>query len=85
MGSQLLDRVHADAAAVGMNMVGLVDRARYDASEPRERRIGDLAPACGTIVVLGSAGRTPARSLLDWNDGGGGDVRARSVRRIESS
>jgi hypothetical protein len=65
MRPHLLDRVRSDAASVGLNLLGLVDRARFDAGEPRERRIANVAPECGTIVVLGSAGRWPHR-LFAW-------------------
>jgi hypothetical protein len=54
----LLDRVCARAAGVGLNLMGLVDCGRFDAGEPKERRVGRVAPACGTIVVLGSGGRS---------------------------
>ncbi|MGB3967274.1 MAG: hypothetical protein WBO45_11120, partial [Planctomycetota bacterium] len=51
MPSPLLDQVRADAAAHGLNLFGLVDRQRFDAGERVERRAGQLARECGTILV----------------------------------
>jgi|688.fasta_scaffold130166_3 hypothetical protein len=48
-------RLHAEGA--GLNLFGIVDRARFDACEPRESRVDAVAPACGTVIVLGSGGR----------------------------
>ncbi|MCA8973110.1 MAG: hypothetical protein KDC98_00235, partial [Planctomycetes bacterium] len=53
----LLSRVQQRASRNGLNLVGLVDAERFDRCQPRERRIGTIAPACGTVVVLGTAGR----------------------------
>jgi hypothetical protein len=66
MRSPLLDRVRTDAACAGLNLVGFVDRARFDASEPRERRIANVAPQCGTVVVLGSGGHSAGPQLFAW-------------------
>jgi LCP family protein required for cell wall assembly len=51
---QLLHQLRLHAEGAGLNLFGLVDRARFDACEPRERRIDALVPACGTVLVLGS-------------------------------
>lgn len=51
------------AAALGLNLFGLVDAARFDRSQSPEQRVGRLAPACGTILVLGSGGRAFAQDL----------------------
>ena len=73
----LLDRVRADAAGAGLNLLGLVDRCRFDASEPRERRLGGMAPTCGTVVVLGTGGRASADGIA----GGADAVAADAPRR----
>lgn len=61
MLSSLLEQARVDAAAAGLNLLGLVDRLRFDGGEPRERRIGAIAPRCGTVLVLGSGGRSFAQ------------------------
>jgi hypothetical protein len=61
-------RLHAEGA--GLNLFGLVDRARFDACEPRERRIDALVPACGTVLVLGSgSGRSASSPLIACHSG----------------
>lgn len=72
MPLQLLHQLRLHAEGAGLNLFGLVDRARFDACEPRERRIDALAPACGTVLVLGSGGRgLAARQVAAGGDCGG--------------
>ena len=51
------------AAALGLNLFGLVDAARFDRCQPQEQRVRSLAPGCSTMIVLGSGGRALARDL----------------------
>ncbi len=74
MRSPLLDRVRADAIGAGLNLIGLVDRQRFDASEPKERRIASIAADCGTVVVLGSAGCAPSGQPCGWLSASAGEV-----------
>jgi len=53
----LLSCLQERASRNGLNLVGLVDAQRFDRCQPRERRVSSIAPSCGTIVVLGTAGR----------------------------
>ncbi|MBL8748136.1 MAG: hypothetical protein JNK78_03180 [Planctomycetes bacterium] len=57
MHSPLLAEVRRHAESAGINLVGLVDAERFDGSQEKEFRASRLAPKCGTIVVLGTAGR----------------------------
>lgn len=66
MRSSLLDQARAHAAGAGLNLFGLVDRARFDAAEPKERRVGALVRECGTVLVLGSAGRSLSQQRERW-------------------
>ena len=43
----------------GLNLFGWVDAAIFDAAQPVERRSSALLPGCGTILVLGTGGRSP--------------------------
>ena len=45
------------AAALGLNLFGVVDASRFDRCQPHEQRVARVSPACGTILVLGSGGR----------------------------
>lgn len=91
MQSSLLPMLRANAAGAGLNLLGLVDRARFDAGEPKERRVAAMVRGCDTIVVLASAGRwvppaapTPAAptptqhpvALAAWADAGAMQVAA---------
>ena len=58
MRSSLLAKVQHEAAGRGLNLFGLVDAARYDACQPKERRMTWLSPKCGTVLVLGTGGRS---------------------------
>ncbi len=49
--------VRDQAARAGINLFGLVDAARFDRCQPKERRLGNVLRGCGTAVVLGTAGR----------------------------
>jgi hypothetical protein len=44
-------------APAGLNLVGAVAAEAFDASQPSGRRVRDLAPRCGTVVVAASGGR----------------------------
>ena len=74
MRSSLLAKVQHEAAGAGFNLFGLVDAQRYDASQPKERRIGWFAPKCGTVVVLGTGGRTFWQQYLEAGGAQGHDV-----------
>lgn len=58
MHSSLLAKVRHQAAAVGFNLFGLVDAVRHDACQPKERRTTTVAPRCGTVLVIGTGGRS---------------------------
>lgn len=66
MPQKLLHALRAQAEGAGLNLFGVVDRARFDACEPKERRIGAVAPQCGTVVVLGSGGRWLSQQRERW-------------------
>ncbi|MBX3462072.1 MAG: hypothetical protein KF830_02800 [Planctomycetes bacterium] len=57
MHASLLADVRCGAAEAGLNLFGMVDAERFDASQTKERRIRAMAPGCGTVLVLGSGGR----------------------------
>ena len=42
---------------MGMNLVGVVDAAAFDASQPCGRRAAERLQDCDTIVLLGAGGR----------------------------
>ena len=46
------------AARNGLNLFGLVDAARFDRALPPEQRSVSVMRGCGTILVLGTAGRS---------------------------
>jgi len=54
----LLRSAQQQAARNGLNLFGLVDARRFDACQAREQRSSSVQPNCGTIVVLGTAGRS---------------------------
>lgn len=54
----LLHTVQQQASRNGLNLFGLVDARRFDACQPREHRSDAAQPGCGTIVVLGTGGRS---------------------------
>lgn len=53
----LLADVRRRAGDAGLNLLGLVDAARFDAAQTKERRVRSIAPDCGTVLVVGSGGR----------------------------
>ncbi len=62
-----LAQVRTLASASGLDLCGLVDRVRFDAGEPSERRLQREAPTCGTAVVLASAGRSFGKQFGRWH------------------
>lgn len=54
----LLHSVQQQASRNGLNLFGLVDAKRFDGCQPREQRADAVQPDCGTIMVLGTAGRS---------------------------
>tara|TARA_R110002096_G_scaffold59731_8_gene149520 strand:- start:2111 stop:2890 length:780 start_codon:yes stop_codon:yes gene_type:complete len=54
----LLRSVQQQASRNGLNLVGLVDAKRFDGCQPREQRTATVQRDCGTILVLGTAGRS---------------------------
>jgi hypothetical protein len=71
---KLLTAMRAQAEGAGLNLFGLVDRARFDACEPKERRIGAVAAQCGVVIVLGSGGRLLAEQSERLRDSGRGTL-----------
>lgn len=57
MHTERFQRLRAWASARGMGLVGAVDRAAFDCTQPRGRRAGERMPECDTIVLLGTGGR----------------------------
>lgn len=60
--SNLLQKVRAWCAERGLNLLGVADAERFDRAQCAGRRARDLAPTCGSILLLGSGGR----SHWDW-------------------
>jgi hypothetical protein len=58
--SLLSDAQHS-ALRVGLNLFGVVDASRFDRSQPKDLRIRNRWPRCGTAIVLGSGGAATAR------------------------
>jgi hypothetical protein len=54
----LLHSVQQQASRNGLNLFGLVDAKRFDACQPRDQRTDAVQSDCGTILVLGTAGRS---------------------------
>lgn len=77
MSSSLLADVRRRAGDAGLNLIGLVDAARFDAAEAPERRVRRIAPACGTVLVVGSGGRALWQAFTRHEGTGG--PRAASV------
>lgn len=69
MRSSLLTDVRARAVDAGLNLFGVVDAERFDASATKERRVRAIAPACGTVLVLGSGGRSLWQHFTRRNGG----------------
>jgi hypothetical protein len=53
----LLHRLHAPLAEAGLNHLGVVARARYDAAAPPELAMAHLHPGARSVIVVGSGGR----------------------------
>src|SRR5688572_705902 len=63
MPASLLAAVRQHAGSVGLNLLGLVDAKRFDASAPKEARATTVAPRCGTVLVIGTGGRSCAQQF----------------------
>ena len=46
------------AARNGLNLLGVVDARRFDRSQPKELRTAATLPGCGTVLAVGTAGRS---------------------------
>ena len=69
-GENLLPAIRREATVRGLNLLGLVDAAAFDAAQPCGRRAADLGTdACGSILVLGSGGRACWDVLVAARDG----------------
>ncbi|MBL8755890.1 MAG: hypothetical protein JNK15_21515 [Planctomycetes bacterium] len=64
-----LAEARAFVVAAGVNLFGVVDCARFDAAETRERRLGACSPRSGTALVLATGGRAFARQWRRWPGG----------------
>jgi len=53
---KLEEQVQSHAAAHGLNLWGLVSAARFDACQPKGRRVRERLPECDTILLLGAGG-----------------------------
>ncbi len=53
MPSVLLTDLEQRARGLGLDLFGVVDAARFDASQPHEGRCSRLLPDCGTAIVVG--------------------------------
>lgn len=60
----LLDELTRRCGARGMNLVGVVDAAQFDDSQPCGRRARERMPTCDTVVLLGSGGRAAWEAVL---------------------
>ncbi len=82
MPQQLLHQLRLYAEGAGLNLFGLVDRARFDACEPREGRVDSVSAACGTVIVLGSGGQWLAERRPSPR-AGGADIGATVAAVVE--
>jgi hypothetical protein len=57
MPRTLLANAQRHAAALGLNLFGLVDAERFDRCQPRDQRVRERWPHCGTVLVVGSGGQ----------------------------
>lgn len=62
----LLDQLRPLLARTGLNHVGVVGRARYDAAAPSHLAASVLHPTTRSVVVIGSGGSAHFRSFLAW-------------------
>lgn len=58
MSSSILDEARQRASRTGLNLFGLVRAERFDACQPCDRRVREMRAGCGTVVVLGTGGRS---------------------------
>lgn len=54
----LAQRVQSHAAANGLNLCGVVSAARFDACQPKGRRVRERLEDCDTVLLLGAGGST---------------------------
>lgn len=52
-----LHSVRERLAPVGLNLVGATTAEAFDRSQPAGRRVQEITPSCGTLLVVGSGGR----------------------------
>ena len=62
----LVETLRAPLAEAGLNHLGVVGKARYDAAAPPALRTDRLHPATRSIVVIGSGGREHWNRFLAW-------------------
>lgn len=74
----LLGRIRDRLERVGLNHLGVVARARYDAAAPEALTTDRLHPGTRSIVVVGSGGRAHWEAFLAWI---GGDPIGRLAER----
>lgn len=68
-GTPLLDRIVARARTRGMNLVGAVDAQAFDATQPVGRRAREWRDSAGTILLLGTGGRSGWQALQERQGG----------------
>lgn len=82
MPASSLILVRDQAARAGINLFGLVDAARFDRCQPKERRLGNVLRGCGTALVLGTAGRGLLQNQAESSSGPqNGEARALAAVR----
>ncbi|HLU40332.1 MAG TPA: hypothetical protein VK081_13185 [Planctomycetota bacterium] len=59
-----LGAVHERLAPLGLNLVGITSAEGFDKTQPSGRRVRELMPTCGTILVVGSGGRDFWQKML---------------------
>ncbi|MGA1524132.1 MAG: hypothetical protein ACO4CZ_09200 [Planctomycetota bacterium] len=65
----------AECTSRGMNLVGAVDAAAFDATQPCGRRAGERLAGCDTIVLLGAGGRAAWEAVQARQGGSIGPAR----------
>ncbi len=53
---ELEQQVQSHASAHGLNLWGIVSAERFDACQPKGRRVRERLPDCDTILLLGAGG-----------------------------
>ena len=81
----LLTSVQQRAADSGLNMFGLVDAQRFDKSQPCEQRSRAIRRDCGSIVVLGTGGRSFWHAYRRKNGAEPADVDSDAADRYAAS